>query len=117
MVTVHQTPFLYCFASFSINFCPVQSQKIEVSQVTKLYIEVFKKFFEIQPEIFFTTDLGLRIGLTKNPQEANLRQAAPINDTYFIESNIDNNGKFDRIKQALTIFESQDELMIKYAKS
>lgn len=91
------------------------NQKLEISEVSKLYIEVFKKLFEVQPETFFTTDLGLKIKLTKNPNEHGVRQATPINDTYFIESNIDNNGKFDRIKQALTIFESEDELIIKYA--
>lgn len=38
----------------------------------------------------------------------------PINDTYYIEGNIDNIGKFERIKLALTIFGFEDELMIKY---
>jgi hypothetical protein len=90
-------------------------QKIEVNQVAKLYVEVFKQLFELQPETFFTTDLGLKIGLTKNPNENGLRQAIPINDTYFIEANIDNMGKFDRIKQALIIFDIEDELTIKYA--
>lgn len=92
-------------------------QKIEVTQVSKLYVEVFKKLFEIQPETFFTTEIEARIGLTKNPDENGLRQSVPINDTYFIESNIDNNGKFERIKQALTIFDFEDELTIKYAKN
>ena len=92
-------------------------QKIEVTQVSKLYVEVFKKFFEIQPETFFTTEIGARIGLTKNLDENGLRQPVPINDTYFIESNIDNNGKFERIKQALAIFDFEDELTIKYAKN
>lgn len=91
-------------------------QKIDVSQVSKLYVEVFKKLFELQPETFFTTEIGPRIGLTKSPSETNARQPIAINDTYFIESNIDNNGKFDRIKQALTIFDLEDELMIKYAE-
>ena len=90
------------------------NQKIEVTQVSKLYVEVFKKLFEIQPETFFTTDLGERIALAKNPNEIGLRQAVPINDTYFIEANIDNKGKFDRMKQALTIFKFEDELAIKY---
>ena len=72
--------------------------KLEVTQVSKLCLEVFKKFFEIQPETFFTTDIGGRIGLTKNPDENGLRQPASINDTYFIESNIDSNGKFERIQ-------------------
>lgn len=91
-------------------------QKIEVNQVAKLYIEVFRQLFDLQPETFFTTDLGAKIGLTKNPVEGNPRQAVAINDTYFIEGNIDNIGKFDRIKQALTIFDFEDELIIKYAE-
>lgn len=92
-------------------------QKIDVNQVTKLYLEVFKKLFELQPETFFTSDLGERISLTKNPTEKKLRQPVPINDTYFIEANIDSMGKFERIKQALTIFNFEDELSIKYAES
>jgi len=90
-------------------------QKIAVNQIAKLYIEVFKQLFELQPETFFTTDLGSRISLTKNPKEFNLKQPEPINDTYFVEANIDSRGKFDRIKYALTIFDFEDELTIKYA--
>jgi uncharacterized protein with ParB-like and HNH nuclease domain len=59
-------------------------QKLEVTQVAKLYLEVFRQLFELQPETFFTTELGAKIGLTKNPTEGNPRQAVPINDTYFI---------------------------------
>ena len=92
-------------------------QKLEVTQVAKLYVEVFKQLFDIQPETFFTTDLAEKITLTKNPKEGNPRQAIQINDTYFIEGNIDNNGKFERIKYALTIFDSEDELTIKYAEN
>ena len=91
-------------------------QKIEVNQVAKLYKEVFKQLFELQPETFFTTDLAEKITLTKNPKEGNPIQAVPINDTYFIEGNIDNIGKFEKIKHALTIFDSEDELTIKYAE-
>jgi len=91
-------------------------QKIEVREVAKLYAEVFKQLFELQPETFFTSELGIRIGLTKNPIEGNPRQPIPINDTYFIEGNIDNINKFDRIKQALTLFDFEDELIIKYAE-
>lgn len=91
------------------------NQKLEVTQVAKLYIEVFKQLFDLQPETFFTSDIGTRISLTKSPKADSVRQAVPISDTYFIEANIDNVGKFDRIKQALTIFGFEDELMIKYA--
>ncbi len=90
-------------------------QKLEIREVAKLYVEVFKQLFELQPETFFTTELGNRIGLTKHSLEGNLRQAIPINDTYSIEGNLDNISKFDRIKQALIIFDFGDELTIKYA--
>ncbi|MFD2523150.1 DUF262 domain-containing protein [Emticicia soli] len=90
-------------------------QKLEVTQVSKLYLEVFKQLFDLQPETFFTSEIGNRISLTKNPTTNGLRQPFLISDTYYIETNIDNVGKFDRIKQALTIFEFEDELLIKYA--
>ncbi|MFZ3064354.1 MAG: DUF262 domain-containing protein [Nitrospirota bacterium] len=89
-------------------------QKLEIKEVAKLYIEVFKQLFELQPEAFFTSEIGPRIGLTKNPVEGNPRQPIAINDTYFIEGNLDNIGKFDRIKQALTLLNLEDELTIKY---
>ncbi len=91
------------------------NQKLEVTQVAKLYIEVFKQLFDLQPETFFTSEIGDRLSLTKTPETSGLRQAVPISETYFIEANIDNMGKFDRIKQALTIFGFEDELSIKYA--
>lgn len=90
------------------------NQKLDVTQVAKLYIEVFKQLFDLQPETFFTSEIGNRICLTKNPEADGLRQAIQISDTYFIEANIDNVGKFDRLKHALTIFGFEDELMIKY---
>lgn len=91
-------------------------QKIEVTQVSKLYLEVFKQLFDLQAETFFTTDLAEKITLTKNPKEGSPRQPLSINDTYFIEGNIDNVGKFEKIKYALTVFDFEDELAIKYAK-
>ena len=92
-------------------------QKIEVNQVAKLYVEVVKQLFELQPETFFTSDLGELISLTKNPKEKGLRQIVPINSTYFIESNFSSIGKFDRIKHAMTTFGFEDELSIKYAEN
>ena len=90
-------------------------QKLEIREVAKLYVEIFKQLFELQPETFFTSEIGQRIGLTKNPTEVNLRQPIAINDTYYIEGNLDNIGKFDRIKQALSLLNLEDELIIKYA--
>lgn len=92
-------------------------QKLEVTQVAKLYLEVFKQLFDLQPETFFTTDLAEKITLTKTPTKGNPRQPIQLNDTYYIEGNIDNISKFEKIKHALTIFDSEDELLIKYAEN
>ena len=90
--------------------------KLEINQVAKLYIEVFKQLFDLQPETFFATEIGSKIGLTKDPEQNRTRSPSKINESYFIESGYSNKDKFDRIKQALTIFDLEDELMIKYAE-
>lgn len=92
-------------------------QKIVVKQVVKLYQNVMEQLFELQPETFFTTDLGEKIGLVRTNNVSLLRQAIPISESYFIEGNIDNVGKFDRMKYALTLLNTEDELLIKYAES
>jgi len=88
-------------------------QKLEIKHVSELYIHVIKTLFELQPDTFFMTDLGERIGLTS--ENESLRQASPIDETHSIEANLDNMSKFERIKHALSIFELEDDLFVKYA--
>lgn len=88
--------------------------KIAITQVAKLYLHVMEKLFEMNPSIFFTTELAEKVTLTKKLENSTIRDPRPINDTYFIESNLDNNSKFERIKLALTLFDLEDELYIKY---
>jgi uncharacterized protein with ParB-like and HNH nuclease domain len=88
-------------------------QKQRISKVSDLYINVLSFLFTEQPQMFFTSDLGERVGLTKDKNVP--RQAVAINETYFIEANLDNKGKFERIKYALNKAGITDELFIKYA--
>lgn len=44
------------------------------------------------------------------------RDYEKLNDTCYIYTNIINSTKFERIKEALTIFGLEDELTIKYAE-
>ena len=53
--------------------------------------------------------------LNQNLTQGLLSEDATNGGNYFIETNLDNIGKFDRIKHALTIFDLEDELLIKYA--
>ena len=91
-------------------------EKLPYREIAKLYVDVFKKLFDLQPETFFTTDIGQRIGITKNPEQDKTRAPIKMNDSYYIETGLANKDKFDRMKQALTIFDFEDELMIKYAE-
>lgn len=87
--------------------------RLQVTQVTKLYTEVFKQLIELQPEAFHETKLGERIQLSAAPNT--LRQALQISDSYYIEGNIDSTVKFDRLKAALTDLGLEDDLLIKYS--
>ena len=90
-------------------------QKQQISKISDLYVNVISFLFNEQPQMFFITDLGERLGLTKDKNT--LRQAVSINETYYIESNLDSRGKFERIKYALTKAGITDELFIKYSEN
>ena len=45
-----------------------------------------------------------------------IKSAIPINEFYFIESNMPSTKKFELIKDALTLLDYTDELFIKYAE-
>lgn len=90
--------------------------KMEVTQVTKLYCNVISELFKINPDLFYSTDLGERVCLKRGKEhEKQFRQAFDISENYFIELNFSNVNKFERIKYALTVFDLEDELLIKYA--
>ena len=89
------------------------NRRLDITQVSKLYTEILKILFEAQPETFFTSEMEKRIVLTQNKNE--LRQSFPLGDSYFMETNYDSSGKFERIKHTLEVFGIEDELSIKYA--
>lgn len=91
-------------------------EKIKVKQVAKLYVEVIKRLFDLQPETFFTTDLGEKLSMTKKENKDNLALPASISDVYYIETRFDNVTKFEKIKYALTAYDLEDALSIKYAE-
>ena len=90
-------------------------KKIETNQVAKLYVEVFRQLFELQPETFFSTELANKIGLSRDDLKEKNRISVKLNDSYFINTGFSNAAKFDRIKLALKTFNLEDELTIKYA--
>lgn len=87
-------------------------RKIVVRQVAKLYTEVFSQLYDLQPEAFHETKLSERLQISNKPEK--LRGPLKIAEGYYIEGNIDNKLKFDRMMAALTELQIEDELSIKF---
>lgn len=90
-------------------------KKFEVKEVAKLFVEVFKQLFELEPKTFFTPELSSRINLVSSESKSTLRSPVQMNESYYFETGYSNKEKFKRMKQALQIFGFEDELSIKYA--
>lgn len=92
-------------------------KKFQVRYMSKLYAEIMSQLFELEPNTFFNSNLGNKINLVPVEKESDLRTPARINDDYSIETNINNNEKFNRIKHALELLKLEDELFIKCSSS
>lgn len=88
-------------------------QKLEVKTVTELYAEVMGSLFELNPEAFFGSEIETKLSVTKNADSCNNPLA--LNDTYFIEKQLDSKSKLEKIRLVLTAMDLTDELYIKYA--
>jgi uncharacterized protein with ParB-like and HNH nuclease domain len=89
-------------------------EKKEIKTVSDLYLEIVTQLFEYQPETFFSTDLAESIALTQHI--GILIQPQQINSLWYIEKGLDSKTKFKKIKHILTVFDMEEELIIKYAE-
>ncbi len=96
-----------------LEYAVFLGSRLKVTQVAKLYVEVFEQLLVLQPEAFQGTKLGERIQLASQPD--GLRQAARIGEGYYIEGQIDSTSKFERLKLALSELGMEEELFIKFA--
>ncbi|MCK5743023.1 MAG: DUF262 domain-containing protein [Chlorobi bacterium] len=97
----------------NLEYFVFHNEKVEETKISKMYEYVISDLFENNSKSFFTTDLGEKFSLTED--KSKLRQAVKINSNYYIEGNLDSSSKFERILNALEIFDMQDELYIKYS--
>jgi uncharacterized protein with ParB-like and HNH nuclease domain len=87
-------------------------QKLNLTKISDLYIEVIKSLFDLSPKTFFASELEEKLNVTKNPKTCH--SASAINDTYYVETNRSSYEKFERLKKVLKVFGYEDELTIKY---
>ncbi|MDZ4707709.1 MAG: hypothetical protein SH818_04835, partial [Saprospiraceae bacterium] len=96
-----------------LDYFIFKDEKIITDEVAKMYYHVVKQLFEESPTVFSHPDLKILLGLSTDPNI--LRTPYKINSSYFIESNIDNNTKFKRLRTLLTKFDAEEELLINFS--
>ncbi|MDR0541381.1 MAG: DUF262 domain-containing protein [Dysgonamonadaceae bacterium] len=100
-----------------IEYAIFFGQKIEPQNMADFYVTIMQKFFELQPETFIDTEIGRKLKVYVNETDYGDLQYAKLSDTYFILTNTSSVDKIEKIKEVLTIFDFQDELIIKYRDS
>lgn len=95
-----------------LEYYTYKDELVVTKEFSKMYNHVITDLFTESPSKFLLTDLKEALGLTTDKNKP--RSAYSINDTYYIEVNTDSNSKFNKLKKVLTVFEIEDELVIKY---
>jgi uncharacterized protein with ParB-like and HNH nuclease domain len=95
-----------------LEYYTYKDELVVTKEFSKMYNHIITDLFTESPSKFLLTDLKEALGLTTDKNKP--RSAYSINDTYYIEVNTDSNSKFNKLKKVLTVFEIEDELVIKY---
>jgi len=87
-----------------------EDKKVEEEAIAQMYFYVIKGLYEKNSPLLVEGQDVLKI--SRNNEL--FREAREITNSWFVESNIDSNTKFVILKKLLTIFEMEEDLMIKY---
>ena len=96
-----------------LDYFIFRDEKVITDEVSKMYYHVVKVIIEENPSLITHSDIKNLLGLTSNKED--LRVPYPINSSYYIESNIDNNSKFRKLKTLLTKLNFEDDLLINFS--
>jgi len=96
-----------------LEYAVFADERREVTTVSDLYLLVMRELYTQNPEAFFASSLRERLRLSKNASDC--RNAVELHDGYYIEGNLSSLAKFERIQEALTLFDAEEDLTIQYA--
>ena len=97
-----------------LEYAIFADERLTLNTLSDLYVFVMRALFQRNPEPFFTSSLKERLKLSQRSDDC--RNGVQLHDGYFIESNLSSLAKFERIREALTLFDAEDDLSIKYSK-
>lgn len=86
-----------------------KNNKVEESAIANMYYYVLQQLYAINTGLLLGNDI---LKITRNKED--FRSAQEITNGYFVEFNIDSNTKFNILKKLLSLFDLEDELIVKY---
>lgn len=98
-----------------LDYFIFRDEKIETGDMSKMYCHVIKKLYEENQAAFSHPEIKEIIALTTDPSE--FRFPFQLNSSYYVETNIDNNSKFRKLKSLLTIFKLEEDLLINFSNN
>jgi hypothetical protein len=93
-----------------LDYFIFEDNRVEEFHIAGMYDHVIKSLFKKNTQLLINSQEILKI--TKN--EDDFRMSGEVMNGYFIEYNIDSRSKFFILKRLLTLFELEDELILKY---
>jgi uncharacterized protein with ParB-like and HNH nuclease domain len=87
-----------------------EDTKVDEVHVAQMYFYVLRSLYEKNPELLLESNQIIKLSKTAS----DFRTPQELVNGYFIEANIDSNAKFSYLKKILSVFELEDELIIKY---
>ncbi|QQS67799.1 MAG: DUF4268 domain-containing protein [Chlorobiota bacterium] len=99
--------------SKKLEYFIFENTKVEKDTVAQMYFYVIRKLYKKNSQLLLSNQDVFKI--TRNASD--FRASQEVINGWYIESNLDSNSKFAILKKLLSLFEMEDELLIKYLSS
>ena len=87
-----------------------ENNKVEEEAIAQMYFYVLRALFRKKSEVMVSGQTILKI----SRNQSDFREAKELENGWYFESNIDSNSKFSILKKLLSLYEMEEELIIKY---
>lgn len=94
-----------------LEYFILEDTKVEETAISQMYIYVIEILFEKNAQLLLKDQNSFKI----NKVKTDFRTPHELINGYFIETNMDSNSKFTVLKRLLSLFEMEDELIIKFS--
>ena len=88
-----------------------ENTKIEETAIARMYFYVIESLYEKNSQLLLSNQDILKISRCAS----DFRMPQEVTNGWFIEANIDSNSKFAVLKKLLSLFDLEEELLIKYS--